>query len=103
MLFINSDNKIFHKIWKEIISKPKYHKLISDNLIKIVIIGDKVGKTALLHQYSDNIWIKDIKTLGLDFKVKSVSVKNITYILQIVRLSYSYIIVGYFNRNNTNE
>ncbi len=55
------------------------------NTYKILLVGDsQVGKTSILHRYAeDNILISPITTIGVDFKIKSIRIKDDIARLQI--------------------
>jgi len=56
-----------------------------EKLLKIILIGDSgVGKTCLLNKYNDNAFDDNwVTTIGVDFKVKRVSLSNKNFKLQI--------------------
>ena len=56
-----------------------------DYLIKLIIIGDSgVGKTCLLMRFTDNSFITNyISTIGIDFKIKPVTIDGKVVKLQI--------------------
>lgn len=54
-------------------------------LFKIILIGNSgVGKTCLIKRYTDNLYLENyISTIGVDFKIKTINVKNDPVKLQI--------------------
>ena len=54
-------------------------------MIKIIVIGDSgVGKTSLINRYTDKAFISNNQTtIGADFVVKSISINDQNYTLQI--------------------
>jgi Ras-related protein Rab-1A len=54
-------------------------------LFKIILVGDSgVGKTSLFSRYTDDIFTESfISTIGIDFKMKTITVKNKKVRLQI--------------------
>lgn len=56
-----------------------------DYLLKIVIIGDQsVGKSSILVRYADNVFSdQSISTIGVDFKIKTLTLQGKTVKLQI--------------------
>ena len=54
---------------KDNIGIPSFHYLF-----KVVIVGDKVGKSVLLQRYVDNIYVKLPPSCGFDFNVSKVQV-----------------------------
>ena len=56
-----------------------------DVILKILIIGDtEVGKTSLLLQYTEGYFPEDfISTIGVEFKMKKLKIKDMDINLQI--------------------
>ncbi|EKX73173.1 Ras-related protein Rab1b small GTP-binding protein [Theileria equi strain WA] len=56
-----------------------------DYLFKIIVIGDSgCGKSSLLLRFADNTYSESyMSTIGVDFKIKTVKIDNITIKLQI--------------------
>ena len=73
-----------------------------DILFKLIIVGDTlVGKSSLLSKYVDELFLKSIEpTIGVDFKVKTIKVKEKYIKLQIWdtagREKFHNIITRYF-------
>ena len=73
-----------------------------DFLFKLIIVGDTlVGKSSLLSKYVDDLFLEDIEpTIGVDFKVKTIKVKEKYIKLQIWdtagREKFHNIIISYF-------
>ncbi len=55
------------------------------NFLKVIVLGDSgVGKTTLLHQYTEHKTCQNVKpTIGADFTKKELMVDNETITLQI--------------------
>jgi len=56
-----------------------------DHLIKLIIIGDShVGKSCILLRFSEgNIPLTHMPTIGIDFKIKTVSIEGQRVKLQV--------------------
>lgn len=56
-----------------------------DYLFKILLIGDSgVGKSAILNRYCDDSYSDNyISTIGVDFKIKTINIDNLTIKIQI--------------------
>uniref|UniRef100_A0A0K8RG29 Putative gtpase rab1/ypt1 small g protein superfamily n=1 Tax=Ixodes ricinus TaxID=34613 RepID=A0A0K8RG29_IXORI len=56
-----------------------------DHLFKIIIIGDSgAGKSSLLLRFADDTYSEsNMSTIGVDFKIKTVKIDNVTIKLQI--------------------
>jgi len=56
-----------------------------ENIYKILLVGDSgVGKSALLLRYTDNTFTDNfVSTIGVDFKIKTISLDGQTVKLQI--------------------
>ena len=87
----------------------------SNFLYKILLLGDSgVGKSCIILQYTENSFSQNLmNSIGVDFKLKTMSIDGKNVKLQIVRLkkykniliNNKYIIVGYsrtrtFQNNN---
>lgn len=61
-------------------AEPKY-----DHIFKVLLIGDNgVGKSCLLLRYTDNTYTESyINTIGVDFKIKTISLDGKTIKLQL--------------------
>ena len=60
-----------------------------DYILKFVITGDtSVGKSALLFRFSDNVFNESwLPTIGVDFKLRNLNVKNSENVNKLVKLS----------------
>ena len=59
---------------------------MDDNIMfKIILLGDSmVGKTSLLLQYSENFFPESfMSTIGVEYKMKKITINNVDYTLQI--------------------
>ena len=77
-----------------------------DFLLKLIIVGDTlVGKSSLLSKYVDDLFLEDIEpTIGVDFKVKTIKVKEKCVKLDVWDTSgrerFHNIIINYFRGSN---
>ncbi len=77
-----------------------------DYIFKVLLVGNSVvGKSSLILRYVDQIW-NDVfvPTIGVDFKVKSLEIKNKSIKLQIwdtaVQERFQNVISSYFKGAN---
>eukprot|EP00035_Acanthoeca_spectabilis_P012625 m.228410 g.228410 ORF g.228410 m.228410 type:complete len:85 (+) comp15670_c0_seq2:120-374(+) len=58
-----------------------------DYLFKLLLIGDAgSGKTSLLNRFGDDLFqVPYLSTIGVDFKIRTISLSGLTIKLQIVR------------------